>query len=143
MLYCSMNNIPMIGVCRGAQMMCAFAGGFLIQDTNKHNRGDHLMLTTEGEIINTTSAHHQMMYPYNVDHELLAWSHKTRGDWHDGASKRGPDLLQGKEEPEVVYFPDIRGLAIQGHPEWATEHGRYAKYVNDLVRTRLLAEVAV
>jgi hypothetical protein len=37
MLYCKAHNIPMIGVCRGAQFLCVFAGGKLAQDVDRHD----------------------------------------------------------------------------------------------------------
>jgi anthranilate/para-aminobenzoate synthase component II len=113
------RGIPIIGVCRGAQLVCALAGGRLIQHVNGHG-GSHMMQTTDGELIRTTSVHHQMMYPYDVDHELLAWASPSRSNVYyidDGISD--PEM-EGKEEPEVIWFPKIKALAIQGHPEFVS-----------------------
>lgn len=140
MKYCKINNIPMIGICRGAQMMCAFAGGRLIQHTTGHNNGPHYMTTIDGEVIETTSCHHQMLYPWDVEHKMLAWSSVSLSDkYFDGYDL--PINMKDKEEPEVVYFPQFNGLAIQGHPEWARKHSEYAQYCNNLVREYLLETV--
>jgi GMP synthase-like glutamine amidotransferase len=142
MLYCKVHNIPMIGICRGAQLMCAFAGGTLVQHVTGHSgAGDHSVTTSEGEEFIVTSCHHQMMYPYNVEHQLLAWSSDNRSECYEGAYRIAMDCMKDKKEPEVVYFPAINGLAIQGHPEWAAPQSEYVDYCKKLVRSHLLTEV--
>lgn len=141
MRYCQVNDIPMIGVCRGAQLMTAFVGGFLIQDVNGHH-ANHGMQTVDDEVIQTTSCHHQMMYPYDVEHELLAWAVPRQSGHYQGPTRISLSCMNDKREPEVVYYPQIRGLAIQGHPEWAIG-SRFADYCNELIRSKLLDEVTV
>lgn len=136
MKWCKLHDIPMIGVCRGAQMLCAFAGGQLIQHVNHHG-AHHMMRTSDGEDLHTTSCHHQMMYPWDVPHELLAWSVFNRSSIHEDEKGHQMDMT-GKEEPEVVYFPEIKGLAIQGHPEWVAPQTPFAQYCNRLVAEKLL-----
>lgn len=144
MLYCRQHGIPMIGVCRGAQMLCAMAGGWLIQDCDKHNCGTHEIKTKEGDILHTTSAHHQMMYPFDVPHEMLAWSPSPRSTKYFGSSRDALTCMKDKVEPEVVYFPEIRGLAIQGHPEWERSNNTpFSQYVNRLVLQYLFTEDAL
>ena len=140
MKWCILNKIPMIGVCRGAQMLCAAAGGYLVQHVIGHNSGGHSIITSDGVVFNTTSAHHQMMYPFDVNHVMLAHSSmKLSNTYMDGMDKE--INMEGKPEPEVVWFPDIRGLAIQGHPEWVKPDSDFAKYCNDMVREYVLEHV--
>ena len=102
-----------IGICRGAQLACALAGGKLVQHVNHHGRS-HSVSTTDETIFNVSSVHHQQMYPWDIEHDLLAWSAQS-------------DVFLGHEidedlvytEPEAVYFPQINALAFQWHPEWA------------------------
>ena len=114
-------GIPMIGVCRGAQMMCAAAGGFLIQDVSGHH-GQHTVTTYGGAILNVNSIHHQMLAGLEkVDHELLAWSTVKRSRsyiWKDDQPYTPP---VGFKEPELVYFPRIKAMAVQWHPEMMSE----------------------
>lgn len=140
--YCLANNIPVIGVCRGAQMMCAFVGGGLFQHVAGHG-SNHNMVTSEGEVINTTSAHHQMLDLRGTDHELLAWTPKQLSPFYYGEYNFTPENLDiaNFKEPEVVFFPSMKGLAIQGHPEWADTASPFNVYVLGLVRDRLLSEV--
>ena len=106
-------DIPIIGLCRGAQMLCALAGGFLIQDVENHAGDYHGVTTYDGVEITVNSIHHQMMYPFDVKHELIGWSSKKLSSFHwdvDGS-------LEITVEPEFVYFPEVKGFAIQWHPE--------------------------
>lgn len=136
MTWCKLNNVPMIGVCRGAQMLCAAAGGSLIQDVSGHAYGGHNVITKDGEVFHTNSYHHQMMYPFDISHEMLAWS-ETRLSRHYYTEDDEEELAMYKQyEPEIVYFPGIRGLAIQGHPEWAV-NTRFADFCVDMVKEKL------
>lgn len=137
---CISLGIPMIGVCRGAQLMCAIAGGKLIQHVTNHH-GSHNMLTSDGRSISTTSCHHQMMYPFDVEHEMLAWSEHSRSSCYEGENPTDIVDMSGKVEPEVVYFPTIKGLAIQGHPEWANPTSDFCQYVNSLTKEKLFNTV--
>lgn len=140
--YCKAHSIPVIGVCRGAQLMCAFAGGRLIQDVSGHGMS-HNMTTITGEVIETTSSHHQMLDLFNTNSELLAWSTKNLSSHYYGEHSMTPYHIDVRtfKEPEVVYFPDINGLAIQGHPEWADEKSRFVGYTLELVQEYLFDEV--
>lgn len=140
MAYCIANNIPIIGVCRGAQMACAKAGGWLIQHVDRHG-ASHLVKTSDGELFNVTSCHHQMMYPYEVDHELLAWSHTNLSGIYEGPNGNSvSDYMKNHKEPEIVFFPRIRALAIQGHPEWVerADNSRFVSFCNEQVASKLL-----
>jgi GMP synthase-like glutamine amidotransferase len=129
------NNIPIIGVCRGAQLLCAFAGGQLIQDVDGH-RSAHNITTSEGDTLMQPGDHHQMMWPYDVNHKLLAWSEHSLGTTYSPEGGSSDDLEARRvKEPEIVWFPDIKGLAIQGHPEWGTYEGsKYIEYCLKLIK---------
>lgn len=112
---------PIIGVCRGAQLICAFAGGHLIQHIDGHE-GYHNVTTYDGQILNCSSSHHQMMYPYNLDKDeytLLAWTDKRSNTYlPEGKVYTGNMDKRIYKEPEVVYFNKLNAMAIQCHPEW-------------------------
>lgn len=128
------KNIPIIGICRGAQLMCALSGGTLIQHVDNHVC-IHPIETNRGEILETTSLHHQMMNPFKIQHELLAWSSPNLSDVYIG-EKNG--LVEnayeaGFKEPEIAWFPQTKSLCIQGHPEFDTEDTPFIKYVQELI----------
>lgn len=120
------KGIPIIGVCRGAQIMCAFAGGKLAQDIHGHHY-QHSVVTNRGEIFSeVSSSHHQMMYPFEVDHELLATTQSNLSSYYKGLTDEQTEMVKQKGEPEVVFFPKINGIAIQCHPEWHSYSGQSA-----------------
>ena len=134
------RGIPILGICRGAQMLCAVAGGTLVQDVSGHTK-DHFIKTDTGKIFKATSLHHQMMYPWKVDHKLIAWSSPPISKYYGGQLEEivtFPDDVDETREPEVVYFPTIKGLAIQGHPEFIhNEKHEYLQYSRALVKQYL------
>ena len=109
------KDIPIIGICRGAQQLCALAGGKLVQHVNGHV-GTHPIETHDGKTVQMSSLHHQMMRPEGTDHMMLAWAHGRSRVYLNGDDEEiyGHPL---EREPEIVFFPKVRGLAIQGHPE--------------------------
>lgn len=141
MKYARMHNIPIIGVCRGAQFLCVFSGGSLVQHMTGHNCGNHMVTFADEDLpqMKTTSCHHQMMYPWKTDYQLLAWTAGRLSDRYEGEDKP-IEGQQNRVEPEVVYFPKTRGLAIQGHPEWMGEDTPFVKYCNDMVKQLLLGQ---
>lgn len=103
-----------IGICRGAQLACAMAGGKLVQHVDGHG-GSHLVRTDENQEFLISSVHHQQMYPWDVEHDLLAWSKDNRATNYLGDNI---DKDKHRVEPEACYFPEINALAFQWHPEW-------------------------
>ncbi|CAB4131222.1 Peptidase C26 [uncultured Caudovirales phage] len=139
MKHCKAHGIPIIGVCRGAQFMCAFAGGKLIQHVMGHDTGGHEVVTADGETFRVTSAHHQMLDLINTNHELIAWTPTKLSAVYYGAKSETPEHLLFNmrndtfKEPEIVFFPEFKGLAIQGHPEWAEIGSDFVNKTNELV----------
>lgn len=125
----------MLGICRGAQLLCALAGGKLVQNVTGHSSG-HEIMTNTGEIYRTSSVHHQMMFPFKVKHKMLAWSREPLSDFYDLNNKT--KLTELPVEPEIVYFPAIKGLAIQGHPEFMRhKNDPFVKLSQNLVKEYL------
>ena len=132
-------GIPIIGVCRGAQLLCALAGGKLVQHVDGHNRGDHEVTTDDGRTIITTSLHHQMMWPYNgVEHKLIAWSREPKARTYAFNREKVKHVIQ-HPEPEIIWFPKIKGLAIQGHPEFMADDDEFVQYCMELVKQYILS----
>lgn len=140
-------GMPMLGICRGAQLLCAMAGGTLVQDVTGHY-SNHEILTDNGRRIKATSLHHQMMFPWHTDHKLIAWTAPPISTHYYGqqlASEEDevvtfPETVDpDKREPEIVYFPRLKALAIQGHPEFIhNEKHEFVVYCRNLVNQYLL-----
>ena len=145
MKYAKMNGIPIIGVCRGAQFLCVASGGKLVQHVTGHVGGQHnIMFADDGlDIMSVTSCHHQMMYPWKTDYQLLAWSTQRLSTTYQGEDQKEIRECHTHFEPEVVYFPKTRGFAVQGHPEWMDETDPFVHYCNEMIQKLLLRELLV
>ena len=162
---CMKMDKPMFGVCRGSQFLCAMAGGALIQDIGYgHGSDGHILETKDGRKIPMTTTHHQMMWPFILpadQYELLAWIpvlQDTTINHSDEEIDRIINKIVGKKrqrnysydalhlkivipdkEPEIVWFPKIKALACQGHPEYYPDlNCESVQYVRDLVEQHLL-----
>ena len=112
------RNIPIIGICRGAQFLCALEGGVLMQHVSGHS-GNHLVEVKEHKPFITNSIHHQMMQPagnFEIIAGLYNESKRSKEYW-DIVNGQDVNLTKVDVEPEFVYYPDIKGYAIQWHPE--------------------------
>lgn len=116
----------LIGTCRGAQLICALSGGKLVQHLEGHTHPDRCITVVdeEGRQYQTymNSLHHQAMVPGGREGEDYVvygftpivdnaprWKNKEE-TWNNKEDLNNRDL-------EIVYFPKIRALGIQGHPE--------------------------
>lgn len=119
-----------IGICRGAQMITAYNGGKLIQDVTGHF-GDHSITFQDGRVCQVTSCHHQMCYPFNLpkeDYNILAWSTDNLSDHYYSDGLENPPC-----EPEVIWYPKTKMLAIQGHPEWMNSNNMFIEIINEII----------
>ena len=114
------EGIPMLGICRGSQFICAMQPrGKLVQD--QPNPGAHMMRTHDGLELMVSSTHHQAQYPFNMhakDYKVLGWTENMLQRHEDGERKE----MNPEKECEVVYYPKIRALGIQPHPEMLDYH---------------------
>ena len=107
---------PMLGICRGAQLLCVMNGGILVQH-QENNSFIHKMKTANGVEVLTSSCHHQAAYPFLLPekkYKILGWTEK-HSRFHFGQSYQ--EELNPPKECEVVYYPKFRCLGYQGHPE--------------------------
>lgn len=123
-------NIPIIGVCRGAQMLCAYAGGYLFQHTTGHAGPHHLVDTYDGVTLRVNSIHHQMMcVPEGVDHQVIAWSRERESSCYQYDGDKEHPVPE--KELECVWFPAIKGFAVQWHPEGMEPDAPATAYIKE------------
>lgn len=128
-------DIPIIGLCRGAQMLCALNGGILVQHVNGHS-GMHKILTRDTQAFNVNSIHHQMQFPWTgrCNHELIAWAKSNLSDVYYGEND---EELKVDIEPEFIYYPDCKGFAFQWHPEMMSADTPATKYILQFIKDKL------
>lgn len=139
-------GMPIFGICRGAQLMCALSGGKLVQHVTRHH-GDHALETYDGLQFKTNSVHHQMMYPWYVEHDLLGWTF-GQSDVYIGGSGEHMEFPEHAHtsdgeviEPEIVWFPKTNAFCVQGHPEWTRTDPdlfTFRKYVCEEFLTKVI-----
>jgi putative glutamine amidotransferase len=133
-------DIPIIGICRGAQLMTVFTGGHLIQHVSNHGRSHTITCHDTGEVIRVNSAHHQVCQPIHPA-VILASADGTVGHGEFSVAEKLPEV------PEVIHFPQIRGIGIQYHPEWtdcpqsAVDYGRDC-IMEYIINENVILEVA-
>jgi gamma-glutamyl-gamma-aminobutyrate hydrolase PuuD len=113
------KNIKTIGICRGAQLICALSGGKVIQHVSNHC-GTHSMSTFDRLTLDMNSIHHQMMFPYPIsakDYKILAWTTKPLSSNYLNGHDKPIWLPNAFKETEIIYFKKTDALGIQGHPE--------------------------
>lgn len=140
-----------VGICRGAQFLCAMNGGKLIQDVCGHSIGrTHAIKTMQSPQIElqVISLHHQMMFPYNLtssDYTLL-YTSNCGGNYENVTRDQKTNktlnlhLLLDFGEPEVVLFHKDKspmGLAIQSHPEMMRLECGFVKEMNRIIEKLL------
>jgi GMP synthase-like glutamine amidotransferase len=134
---------PKLGICKGAQTLCAFNGGKVIQHVTGH-LGSHLCHTNiygDFSDFEISSTHHQMMYPFKLNkeqYELLAWSKKYMSDTYLNGENEEIELVSNFLEPEIVYFNRYKSLCIQGHPEFNDTSEKTRKIIYNLMDKYLI-----
>jgi gamma-glutamyl-gamma-aminobutyrate hydrolase PuuD len=125
------HGLPVIGICRGAQLMCVKAGGKLAQHISGHGHSHRVTLHDEGGVeITCNSSHHQMMLPDSTA-KILATAGPTTGfGAHDVQYEH--DRVN-----EVIYFPTLNGLGIQAHPEWDDCSAEFISYCRRKIKEYL------
>lgn len=138
-----------IGICRGAQLLCIAEGGKLIQHVSGHGYSHEIHSTRDrNRKFTTNSLHHQMLNLTPIPKErwdLLYYAKGISGTYLNGNNEEIIDFTKFKgdiKEPEIVLFNYIRGLAIQGHPEMSMDH-RLLEEINRIIVNELLPMAAI
>lgn len=144
------HEIPMTGICRGAQFLNVMAGGTMVQHLRKdHGGGRHLAHTRDGKQFVVTSSHHQMIVP-GKGGRVLSWADEMLpmdalvydGDLIEALGPCGsvwPGNVQALVT-EAVYYPEHRIFGVQHHPEWQDLDEEAPQWTLRMIRELLLGE---
>lgn len=123
-------NIPMVGICRGAQFLNVMNGGTLWQDVNNHAGQNHEVIDvrTARVVEGMTSTHHQQMRAGDTAEIVAVAELSTRkmGEFEE-ITRKEPEC----DDIEVLWYPDSLSLCFQPHPE--TSPGACRDYFLELV----------
>lgn len=126
-VYNQWKGTPMVGICRGGQLLNVLNGGRMYQDVDGHAIGGTHVATylKTGQVFNVTSTHHQMMRPAPHGEVLVVAQQATRfvSGSELGDVKR---VLQTSrvlhQDTEAVLYG--KELCFQPHPEYRSESTR-------------------
>lgn len=137
--YCLENNIPMVGICRGAQFLNVMNGGKLIQDLDNHTTYHMITTTDYGEIL-VSSSHHQMMMPTSLA-KIIGETKISTFKLFMNEDEKEIDLNDTMQDIEILYYKDTKCLCHQPHPEYMNIDSEYSQYfkrhVEQLVENKL------
>lgn len=124
------------GTCRGAQLMCAYNGGSLVQHV-QHPSMHNMIMDWNKKQYSVTSCHHQMLNVTGMNSAAVIGYAKQLSPIHQDSKKDiGVHMMKKYDddcsfiaEPEIVFFNRMNqcmyqehststGLCVQGHPEW-------------------------
>jgi len=112
---CLQKKIPMVGICRGGQLLNVLSGGEMYQDVSKHGMSHHIVDLETGETIYVSSTHHQMMKPYEKGLLVATSNQGGSREWWDGQVFT---RNVSEEDVEVVWYEHTKSLCFQPHPEF-------------------------
>ena len=113
------KNIPLIGICRGAQLLNCLNGGALWQDVDGHRSSHEMHIVDQKEPIKVTSTHHQMMRPSHLGSVIgFARMSETKATGDPNVFTKYPDE-KDRIDPEVVFYKHSNTLCYQPHPEYS------------------------
>lgn len=130
---------PIFGICRGHQLIAALNGLTLIQDMKHPSEHNIKIRNLETGIFDTeiltNSAHHQLVWTKNIieDENFKVFGYSSIATEHHYTAK---EEIKCIIEPEILWFPKVKALTVQFHPEWMHSAGFYRHsltYIKDLI----------
>ena len=118
------KNMPILGICRGHQLINVALGGTLYQDT--YTQCDGAIIHRDGEVYD--GLHHQVnifkntvlsnIYKNNLNQKINTIHHQAIKDLGDGLVVQARAVEDDVIEAVWLDRPDTYVLGIQWHPEW-------------------------
>lgn len=113
MMYRETIGKPMLGICRGGQLLNAFSGGSMFQHVDNHSRTHKAVDLESGDIRTFSSVHHQMMIPGEKGRVLAVAPGVSTFREVPGEKSTGHH-----DDVEAIFYEDTQAFCFQPHPEW-------------------------
>lgn len=98
------GEVPMVGICRGGQLLNVLNGGKMVQD--------HGLISG---VVSAWSLYEQD----GKEHEVLVDHHQGILPTKEASGFiHGPDIPSGEHIAYACFYKDTRSLCFQPHPEW-------------------------
>jgi gamma-glutamyl-gamma-aminobutyrate hydrolase PuuD len=131
-------NKPKLGICRGLQFLTVASSGSIIQHVTRHAGYVHAIEdSSSATTFLIPSTHHQMVWPFDVEHKMIATAFPKRSSTYLDGSNNEIELPDYFVESEIVFYPKTKSLGIQGHPEMSYSETLH-EYLNGLITKYLL-----
>lgn len=132
---CANAGKPMVGICRGGQILNVLNGGSMWQHVGGHGRTHRLYDIETQKWYMVTSTHHQMMRPAESGH-VIARAREAPFKYRDGEQWSRPLGSHHLDDIEVVYYEATKCLCFQPHPEYPG-HAECTDYFFDVLQRTL------
>lgn len=118
-------NFPVLGICRGCQLLNVAAGGKLVLDIDTAAYGDHFLLEQRMTVV----THKVAVKENSLIQAILDGEDRVNSYHHQCVDKPGEGVTVTARDshgvPECIEFPEREGfaLALQWHPEGLSAGG--------------------
>ena len=116
------SDIPLLGICRGAQLIQVHLGGRLIQHVGPDEGDGHPNFDNPRH----ETCHNVLFTPGTLAHRLYGYGKAVNSLHHQVLDDPAPGLVvSGRADDgnvEAVEFPDRPVFAVQWHPESLVDH---------------------
>ncbi len=124
-----------VGICRGGQLLNVLSGGKLWQDVDNHHSAHDIKDVMTGQIVETTSIHHQAFRPGKGAIVLAVCRVSSRKEamnerWF---STQAVPNHHWATDYEALFYPETRSLCLQGHPEMGGPTDGFVEYFHNLI----------
>ncbi len=129
------EDVVKVGICRGAQFLNVMMGGELFQHVDGHGETHIAHCPQNGQLLEVTSTHHQMMIPSEEGEVVLEANRSTF------RLPKEPELFYNNtdiKDVEAVLYEEEKCFCYQPHPEYVdSQHDCnkfFFKYVDYLTK---------
>lgn len=118
---CLAADIPMFGICRGAQFLHVKNGGKLWQDVNNHGGTDHIIYDLDDHVIVEANSYHHQMLQDAPELDVIAVTRQQVATKFSSQDFSMTISNSGNKDAEIEIeagaYHKTKCFFVQGHPE--------------------------